>query len=52
MCTQEEMMISLLGADAVYAALAHRLGVPLVTWDQEQIARVQTLIKSAMPETL
>ena len=29
------------GADAVYVALAYTRNVPLVTWDQEQIARVQ-----------
>lgn len=27
------------GADATYAALADRLGAPLVSWDQEQLAR-------------
>lgn len=24
------------GADSCYLAVAHRLGVPLITWDQEQ----------------
>ena len=29
------------GADALYIALAHRLSVPLVTWDREQRERGQ-----------
>ena len=28
------------GADAVYAALAEGLGIPLVTWDREQLDRL------------
>ncbi len=39
------------GADAVYAAVAYSLSVPLVTWDQEQIKRVQKVIKSGIPGT-
>lgn len=39
------------GADAVYVALAHSLSIPLVTWDQEQIKRVQNVIKSGIPGT-
>lgn len=31
--------LRLRGADAVYGALARHLDVPLVTWDNEQIAR-------------
>ena len=41
----------LCGADAVYAALAYSLGVPLLTWDQEQITRVQKMIKAGTPGT-
>lgn len=40
------------GADAVYAALAYELGVPLLTWDQEQISRVQTVVKAGTPGTI
>jgi predicted nucleic acid-binding protein len=39
------------GADAVYAALAAQLAIPLVTWDAEQIARVQTAIQAGIPGT-
>jgi predicted nucleic acid-binding protein len=39
------------GADAIYAAVAYSLSVPLVTWDQEQIKRVQKVIKSGIPGT-
>lgn len=31
--------LSLRGADALYVAVAHRLGVPLITWDREQRER-------------
>jgi predicted nucleic acid-binding protein len=34
------------GADAVYMALAYTLGVPLLTWDHEQITRVQKVIRA------
>ena len=33
------IQLGLRGADAVYVAVARRLGVPLVSWDSEQIAR-------------
>ena len=39
------------GADAVYAALAYSRDVPLVTWDQEQIERVQGVVKVGTPQT-
>lgn len=32
------------GADALYVAVAWQLGVPLVTWDQEQLHRAKDLI--------
>lgn len=38
------------GADAVYAALAYRLNIPLVTWDNEQIMRLQGVIQVGVPE--
>ena len=31
--------LRLRGADAIYVALARRLGLPLITWDQEQLER-------------
>jgi predicted nucleic acid-binding protein len=39
------------GADAVYAALAYSLNVPLVTWDQEQMMRVRNVVKTGAPGT-
>lgn len=39
------------GADAVYVALAAELGIPLVTWDAEQIARGQAMIQVGSPGT-
>lgn len=39
------------GADAVYVALAEQLGIPLVTWDAEQIARGQAVIQVGNPGT-
>jgi predicted nucleic acid-binding protein len=33
------------GADAVYVALAFGLGVPLFTWDAEQLARATGLVE-------
>lgn len=38
------------GADAIYVALAYRLGVPLVSWDAEQLERASKLIQAARPE--
>ncbi len=37
------------GADAIYVALAQRLQVPLISWDQEQINRVSNLIAAYTP---
>ena len=36
--------LALRGADAVYVAVAHQLGLPLVTWDREQRERAAALI--------
>jgi predicted nucleic acid-binding protein len=40
------------GADAVYAALAYSLDVPLLTCDREQMTRVQDVVKAGTPGTL
>lgn len=37
------------GADAVYVAVAVALGVPLVSWDKEQLARAQDVVVAAAP---
>jgi predicted nucleic acid-binding protein len=40
------------GADAVYVALAYSLDVPLLTWDQEQMMRVNQVVKAGPPGTV
>ena len=37
------------GSDAVYVALAERMGIPLVTWDHEQLARAARVIHVRVP---
>jgi predicted nucleic acid-binding protein len=37
------------GSDAVYAALALHLGVPLVTWDEEQRERARRVVTAVTP---
>ena len=39
------------GADAVYVALAQRLGVPLISWDGEHNTRATALITVYRPDT-
>ena len=41
--------LQLCGADAVYVALARQLGLPLVTWDNEQRTRAATIIPVQTP---
>jgi len=43
--------LGLRGADAVYAALAHALDIPLVTWDEEQRARAGGAVAVYTPDT-
>ncbi len=42
--------LRLRGADAIYVALARRLGMPLVTWDEEQRQRARSAVRVATPE--
>ena len=42
--------LRLRGADALYVALAQRLGVPLITWDQEQLQRGVAAVTALTPE--
>jgi predicted nucleic acid-binding protein len=44
--------LRLRGADAVYVALAARLGVPLVTWDREQRERGSAYAEPRSPAEL
>jgi predicted nucleic acid-binding protein len=39
------------GADALYVAVASRLSIALVSWDQEQIQRASRFIATATPAT-
>src|SRR5439155_4609959 len=41
--------LRLKGADAIYVALGHQLGVPLVSWDKEQLQRSSVLIEAYTP---
>jgi predicted nucleic acid-binding protein len=40
------------GADAIYAAVARRLRIPLVTWDAEQQQRAGALIPTYTPAAI
>ena len=40
------------GADAIYTAVAHRLGIPLVTWDREQLERADGLVRVGTPNEI
>jgi predicted nucleic acid-binding protein len=44
--------LQLRGADALYVAVAQRLRMPLVTWDQEQLNRGRRLIQVFSPNEL
>jgi predicted nucleic acid-binding protein len=41
--------LRLRGADATYVATAHRLGIPLITWDREQRERAASVIPTYEP---
>ena len=43
--------LKLRGPDAAYVATAHRLGIPLLTWDQEQRDRGGTMVTTYTPRT-
>ncbi len=38
------------GADAMYVAVARRLNIPLVSWDQEQVTRAAGVVTAYMPD--
>ena len=44
--------LQLRGADAMYVAVAHHLGIPLVTWDKEQQERATQFIVVHTPDVL
>lgn len=44
------LALRLRGADAVYVALADRLKIPLITWDDEQLTRTRSRIDPVTPE--
>lgn len=43
------LTFSLRGADALYVAVANHLGIPLVTFDQEQLTRPANIITTIKP---
>jgi predicted nucleic acid-binding protein len=38
------------GLDATYVAVARRLDIPLVTWDQEQLDRARAVVSAHAPD--
>jgi predicted nucleic acid-binding protein len=40
---------SLKGMDSIYVAVAKRLGIPLVTFDKEQLTRPASIIQTIQP---
>lgn len=42
--------LRLKAGDAVYVALAHQLGIPLISWDKEQLARAAPLVEAYSPD--
>lgn len=43
--------LQLRAADATYVALAYQRGLPLVSWDKEQLQRASSIIKTHSPVT-
>lgn len=43
--------LKLRGADATYVAIARRLNIPLITWDEDQQARAEQTITVYTPDT-
>ncbi len=41
--------LRLRGADAVYVAVAAGLGMPLITWDREQLERASSRVRALTP---
>jgi len=41
--------LGLRGADALYVAMAHQLGVPLIAWDKEQQEKARRVIAVQAP---
>ena len=50
LAAQTAAELRLRGVDAIYVALAKRLGIPLVTWDQEQRERGRAVVAVLTPE--
>jgi predicted nucleic acid-binding protein len=49
LAAQHAAALALKGSDAVYTALAEQLGLPLVTWDSEQLTRAAARIQARQP---
>ena len=43
--------LQLRAGDSIYVALAHRLNIPLVSWDKEQLQRARSLIATFTPDS-
>lgn len=43
--------LRLRGADATYVAVAHQFGIPLISWDREQLERASRFISTYTPST-
>ncbi len=43
--------LQLRAGDSIYVALAHRLNIPLVSWDKEQLQRARSFIVTFTPDS-